>query len=266
MDKDKLLELRQFYKSYEDLLIEKLKEVGIEAKTNTTNQLTELGKPVVPTGTAYIYNLVPLRENEYALFVINAGSDGVYAFPDNGIGLRYLKFGSNMERMETIGKFNNKYLLAAVSDGKNIYALTDEGVVIHNNAELDEKIKVFNKLEYCMSIWQENIEQSAVEQYINNNFNSVFVDLDGAPSPIYYNTEKKVFVWDIVSGGYHDPVDHTYIQLSKKEVMRRMVDYPGFSVRRYIEDCKKGVIPMVAVVSLLEEDESIINYKPDYET
>ncbi len=262
MNRDKLNNLRNFYRPFEEMLVNKLREEDIEPVSNSIKHINAEGKPVFPIWQKYIHGLVPLRTNEYVLYTIKAKGTGVYAFPDNGIGLRYLKLGININRIKSLKKFDNKGILAAVSDGNNIYVLTEEGKVIHNNCNLTEEIKIFDKVEYCESIWKQNIESSAVEEYIKANSNDDVIDLDKGNDCYYYDTEKRAFFWHIERGGYHDPIEMTNIRLTKRQMLERLVNTPQFKIKKYIEACRGGEITMFAVACLLEEDATLVEYQP----
>ncbi len=262
MNMEKLKELRNFYCPYEEMLVNKLREEGIEPISNSIKHIDAEGKPIFPTLQKYIFNLTPLRPDEYVLYTIEAKGIGVYAFPDNGIGLRYLKLGTNINRIKSLKKFCNKGILAAVSDGINIYVLTEEGKVIHNNSDLTEEIRIFDKVEYCESVWKQNIEISAVEEYIKANYKDYVIDLDKGNDCYYFDTGAKAFFWHIERGGYHDPVEITNIRLTKRQMLEKLVNTPQFKIKKYIESCRQGEITMFAVASLLDEDELLADYQP----
>lgn len=262
MNKAELKNLRNFYSPYEEMLANKLREENIELLPNSIKYINADGRPVFPTSQKYIFDLVPLRPNEYVLYAIKAKGVGVYAFPDNGIGLRYLKLGTNIHRMKSLKKFSNKGILAAVSDGSNIYALTEEGKVIHNNFNLTEEIRIFDKVEFCESIWKQNIDISTVEEYIKTNYKDDVIDLDKGNDCYYYDTEKRTFFWHIERGGYHDPIEMTNIRLTKRQMLERLVNTPQFNIKKYSEACKSGEISMFAVACLLEEDKTLADYQP----
>ncbi len=140
--------------------------------------------------------------------------------------------------------------------------LTEEGKVINNNFNLTEEIRIFDKVEYCESIWKQNIEISAVEEYIKANFKDDVADLDKGNDRYYYDIEKRAFFWHIESGGYHDPIEMTNIRLTKRQMLERLVNTPQFKIKKYIEACWQGEITMFAVACLLEENETLVDYQP----
>ena len=87
----RLEEIRKRYQKYRAILEDHLKEQGIILKPAYTDGLDETGRPrgLRIIGKRGIEKMLPLRKDEYALYLFDVG-DGVLAFPDNGIGLRYI--------------------------------------------------------------------------------------------------------------------------------------------------------------------------------
>ena len=263
----KLSSLRSKYNRYRPLLEDILKEKGIELEPPFTDGLDETGRPDHPIEDLR-QRILPLRDNEYALYLIRAG-DGLLAFPDNGIGLRYIKVPSSEKILEA-ADFSG-YLLAAGSDGKDIYILTGKGELFSSNwdilkgelpsrynesmdrllgkkrSENGKPVQIIDLESFCLQkagayFTEEQIEAEAAEFCSHG--------ITGVNSPTYYDPEAQKFFKVLTDGNYYHGYDVDYLTVSREKVLDELFRY-HFTIDHFIDQCEAGQIPMSVIVSRL---------------
>lgn len=260
--------LRGFYRPYVERLRTLLARRGIFTSPGTLAGLTETGRPLRPVRKAAT-SVIPLREDEYAVYLFRARG-ALFAFPDNGIGLRYVIPSADsvfMRQIAGLGQDANAHssgsqcFLAAASDGIHVYALSDDGKIYHTNPSVPEPIPVSSRLELCREVWQsffsdEQIRESAA--WLNNR-NGGIKNIDGDRE--YYDPTEKVFFWVSTDGNYYHGYDVSYLRLSKESVIDSSLR-SELTLFRLWEKCKRGEIPLAAELEFAEEAPEDMAYDP----
>lgn len=263
----RLFALRQKYSAYRPLLENILREKGIELEPVYADGLDETGRPDRPVEDLKL-GLPPLRENEYALYLMNAGG-GVLAFPDNGISLRYIKAPSAKRVLEAAD--SGEYLLAAGTDGKDIYSLTGKGDLYSSNEDvlkgeqqssgagrmdrlLGKKrsrdlqpVRIIDPVEFCLrtagSYFTEEQMAAAVREFCSHGIAAV-------SSNTYYDPQAQKFFKVLTDGNYYHGYDVEYLQKSKDEVLQEHVAF-HFSIDQFVDACEAEQVPLLAILSRL---------------
>ncbi len=264
----RIQEMRAFYQPYEKRLLAVLEEKGIHADPGTINGLDEMGRPleaVRKTDTPMIH----LRDNEYAVWLFRA-RDGLFAFPDNGIALRYVipsADGEFMKKLDDLGLeegsswYKNHCFLAAVSNGRHVYALSDDGKIYHTNPWRPRPITMSSRLELHREVWrtffsEEQIRESAA--WLNGGRCGI-VNVDG--NTMYFDPGQKSFFRVCADGNLYHGYDVSYLRLSKEDaidtLLRRTRLFETW------EKCRRGEIPMAAKLDLTEEAPKNKEYVPE---
>ena len=262
-----LSKLRAKYSAYMPLLEDILREKEITLKPSFTDGLDDTGRPM---GSIKDQNLrvLPLRDNEYALYCFHAG-DGILAFPNNGIGLRYVKAPSSPKLLEAADV--SEYLLAAGSDGNDIYVLTGKGdlyssnsAVLRNrspseNAERTDRIlgkkrspdlkpvHVIDPLSFCL---QESKKYFTEEQAEERAKEFAMSGIRAINDNTYYDPDAQKFFKVQTDGNYYHGYDVYYPLMSRDEVMQEHVRF-HFSIDQFIDLCREGKMPMLLILSKL---------------
>ena len=259
--------LRDKYGRYRLLLEDILREKGIKLEPMYTDGLDETGRPSHSIKDLRL-NLLPLRDNEYALYLFHAG-DGVLAFPDNGINLRYIKAPLSKRILEAADV--SESLLAGGSDGKHIYVLTGKGELYSSNKEVlngeqpssyskaidqllgkkrsdDLKpVQIIFPVSFCLSkagdYFSEERIKAAAAEFCSHGITAVNSDT-------YYDPHAKKFFKVLTDGNYYHGYEVSYLQISRSEVMDECVRY-HFSIDQFIDLCEAGTIPMLVILSRL---------------
>ena len=241
--------LRKEYAEYRGMLEYMTAQRGIRLEPPYTDGLDETGRPLQSIRTEEEADMLPLREGEYALYLMNAG-DGIFAFPDNGIGLRYVRLPSD-RTMLSVDKRNNR-LLAAGSDGKDLYILTDQGILISTNPELRENagpnIRVIDIMPFCREtagkyFTEEQIDAAAAE-FCRKGISEI-------SNSYYYDSDAKKFFYLLMDGNYYHGYDVSYANMKKEEVIAGQIRNPFFSIRNFIRECREGKIPILLILERL---------------
>lgn len=137
---------KAFYSSYTVRLRNELHNSGIEVLDESTKGVLESGEPVCKVKRCADIDTIPLRENERALFTVSC-RDSVFAFPDSGIGLRYLSIAP--EDCEWARKIDAKESIMSIcSDGRELYYLTEQGIIQSSSPEWNPKT-LFDPIQEC---------------------------------------------------------------------------------------------------------------------
>lgn len=255
--------LREKHRTYQTLLENYLKEQGVALIPAYTDGLDETGRPSYSVNDKKI-DMLPLRDNEYALYLFNV-RDGVFAFPDNGIGLRYINAPSSQSLWKVAGSHDT--LLAAGTDGIAIYLLTSEGKLFITNPDSSadngirntEGVQAIDLRSFCLktaeAIFSEKQIEDAVNAFCSNGIASVH-------RAIYYDPEEQKFFLVRDDGNYYHGYDVDYLPMNKEEVITWYMDSYAFSVKCFVDACQAGEIPMLVILSRLPFTEG--PYSPPY--
>ena len=259
--------LRKKYGRYRSLLEDILLEKGIKLEPMFTDGLDETGRPDHCVEDLRL-RVRPLRDNEYALYLFYAGN-GVLAFPDNGIGLRYIKAPSSEIILEAADV--SESLLAGGSDGKDIYVLTGKGELYSSNENIlkgenpgcyGERIdrllgkerrsnlkpvQIIDPKLFCL---RKAGEYFTEEQIMTAAAKFSSQGIAAVNSNTYYDPEAKKFFKVLTDGNYYHGYDVFHEQVSRSKIMD---DYVRrfFSIDQFIDQCEAGTIPMLVIISKL---------------
>ena len=267
--------LRAKYARYRALLEDILSEKGIALEPPFTDGLDETGRPDSSI-TDLGLRLLPLRDNEYALYLFRAGK-GLLAFPDNGIGLRYVEAPSAKDVLEAAD--THESLLAAGSDGKDLYVLTGKGELYSSNKRilkgeqpgryyqthdrlLGKKrtkqlrpVQMIDPESFCLSKVKEYFTEeqigAAVAEFCSHGITAV-------GSRTYYDPEAKKFFQVLTDGNYYHGYDVTYPQVSRSEVVQEHLRH-FFEIDKFIDLCESGTVPPLVILSRLPWTEGAYN-------
>lgn len=270
----RLEEIRKRYQKYRAILEDHLKEQGIILKPAYTDGLDETGRPwgLRIIGKRGIEKMLPLRKDEYALYLFDVG-DGVLAFPDNGIGLRYIHAPSDRNFCAPAGGMGS--LLAAGSDGKALYILdANDGKLyitesqkacgplggfrrrFFRTEEPEEKekqnhpagaVEAIDILSLYIKTAEEYFSEKEIQDAVTAFCSSGIVNVEDAT---YYDPAAKMFFHVYTDGNYYHGYEVRYPRLSPKEVIQSHVRV-HFSLNSFIDACQAGKIPLLVILSRL---------------
>lgn len=263
----KIAGLRDKYSRYRELLEDILREKGIELEPPFTDGLDETGRPDHSVENLRL-QISPLRDDEYALYLFRAGN-GLLAFPDNGISLRYIKAPSSEKILEAADV--HEYLLAAGSDGKDIYVLTGKGELYSSNHDIlkgekppainamtdrllrikrsgqGKPVQIIDPAPFCLRKAKEYFTDEQIEaaaaQFCSRGITAV-------SSNTYYDPAAQKFFKVLTDGNYYHGYDVSYPVISRDEVLDEHIRY-HFSIDQFIDRCEEGTIPMLVILAKL---------------
>ena len=243
--------LRECYKPYQQELAAYLEKKGISLEKPFLDGLSETGRPLEQIAEQKD-GLLPLRQGEYALYLFSA-RDGVFAFPDNGIGLRYIKPSPDREFMNTLESIeSNHQLLAAASDGRNVYVLDQYGTMYttEKKSPLAKKPvgeKIIDPLAHSLKIAKEYFTEEQIQTIAKKVCGSGIFEID---SHTYYDPEAQKFFRVLTDGNSYHGYEVSYEQLTKEEVMDRLTRF-HFSLFNVKEFCQSGHLPNLVLAYYL---------------
>lgn len=224
---------RLFYRVYHMRLETELKKLGISVEKVSDKLADENGIPKKEVSKIQRFKMQELKGSEKAMFTLTCRGT-LFAFPDNAEGIRYIKIsGDKEERDWAEGVDCRERLVAALTDGREIYFLTQTGMILSTDTAF-EPVKAFeqrdevrNVCRYTKSGYAESYAQSITKRTNFENF-------------AYDPVEKKFYTKG------DDPV-----QITKNEALDTIYS-PGF-YELYL-NCVNGGVPVFSVVDLLEEE------------
>lgn len=253
---NELIRLRKHYQKYENMLREYLQKQGIELAPITTEGLDESGRPEFSVKDES-YDILPLRDNEYAIYLFKV-SGGVMALPNNRIGLRYIKPPLAAWIKE---KAEHPRLLAAGSDGNDLFLLTINGEIISTNSDW-EKRELFNLQAGCPEIVHQYFSEEEIQLAQENFCKERFITVDGSVSNLhqtFFDTSAKKFFVVYADGNYYHGYDTGSYQTSKEKVISSLIRF-RFSLEDFINECEDGIIPKFFLICSLDEGKG--EYEP----
>lgn len=249
---EQLTKLREFYGKYHTRLSNALKEMGISVSPVNTEYVDASGRamfPVVPSST----DCIPLRKDVYgyysgdecAVFTVKA-RDAVFALPDNGISIRYLKAGTDKSFMDNAYSLERGYILALASDGNDLFVLNDTGSVLSTKQDW-ETYQLFDIIEEVRRITYHYFDESEVSAAVNlyeRGVKSSITDI------ITYDCVQDAFIEYSDCGSAHDGIERVYSEMSRQAVLQHLTTY-HFNLREVVFFAQSGTIPLISIVEQL---------------
>lgn len=248
-----LSSLRDFHSGYHARLSNFLSKQGITVLPPSTEYLDESGRasfPIVPSAT----DCIPLRKDvhgnlggdECALFTVKIG-DAIFALPNHGIGIRYLKAGADCSLPDhAYSLAKSSYILALASDGNDLFLLNDRGTVLSTRPNW-KACPLFDAIEEVLTITHRYFDDAtisaAVQQY-EQGVTSSLVD------KISYDCEQKAFIEYVDCGSSHDGIERVYEEISRQDVLQQL-SQRSFHLQEIVFAAQKGTVPLISIVERL---------------
>lgn len=249
---EQLAKLREFYGKYHTRLSNALKEMEISVSPVNTEYVNASGRamfPVVPSST----DCIPLRKDVYgyyggdecAVFTVKA-RDAVFALPDNGISIRYLKTGTDKSFMDNAYSLERGYILALASDGNDLFVLNDTGSVLSTKQDW-ETYQLFDIIEEVRRITYHYFDESEVSAAVNLYERGVKSSIT---DKITYDCVQDAFIKYYDCGSAHDGIERVYSEMSRQAVLQHLTRY-HFNLREVVFFAQSGTIPLLSIVEQL---------------
>lgn len=256
-----LSELRSFYGEYHTRLLNALRENGISVLPAGTEYVDASGRamfPVIPSPT----DCIPLRENvhgnysgdECAVFTVKA-KDAIFALPDNGISIRYLKASIDKSFMDKAYSLARSDILALASDGNDLFVLNDKGSVLSTKQDW-ENYQLFDVLEEVRRITCHYFNESEISAAVSLYEQGIEEKI---ADKITYDCGQNAFIQYYDCGNSHEGIERIYSEMSRQDVLQHLVKY-HFSLREIVFSARNGTIPVVFIAEQLtvhDEDAKI---------
>lgn len=247
-----LSKLRDFHGAYHTRLLNSLMEKGISVSPVSSKYVDVSGRavfPVIPSST----DCPPLRKNEHgfdsgdecAVFTVKA-RDAVFALPDNGIGIRYLKAGIDKSFMDNAYSLGRSHILALASDGKDLFVLNDNGSVLSTKQDW-ETYQLFDIIEEVRRITYHYFDESEVSAAVNLYERGVKSSIT---DKITYDCVQDAFIECYDCGSAHDGIERVYSEMSRQAVLQHLTRY-HFNLREIVFSAQSGTIPLLSIVEQL---------------
>lgn len=249
---EQLTQLRKFYGTYHTRLANALNEIGISVSPVSTEYVDASGRamfPVVPSST----DCIPLRDDVYgcnggdecAVFTLKV-RDAIFAFPDNGISIRYLKASTDKSFMDHAYSLERNYILALASDGNDLFVLNDTGSVLSTKQDW-ETYRLFDVIEEIRRITCRYFDESEVSAAVSLYERGVKSSITDR---ITYDCVQDAFIEYYDCGNAHDGIERVYSELSRQAVLQRLTRY-HLNLRETVFSAQKGTIPLISIVEQL---------------
>lgn len=247
-----LSKLRDFHGTYHTRLLNSLMEKGISVSPVSSKYADVSGRavfPVIPSST----DCLPLRKNEdgfvsgdeCAIFTVKA-RDAVFALPDNGIGIRYLKASIDKSFMDHAYSLERGYILALASDGKDLFVLNDNGSVLSTKQDW-ETYQLFDIIEEVRRITYHYFDESEVSAAVNLYERGVKSSITAKTT---YDCVQDAFIEYYDCGSAHDGIERVYSEISRNDVLHKLISY-HFNLREIVFSAQSGTIPLLSIVEQL---------------
>ncbi len=257
----------EYYGGYKNRLVEFLSKMGIDVNTYfTTEYTTTDGRPKNQVKVLDELDAIPLRKNEWARYsFICRGS--VYCFPQNGIGIRYIKISSLPDEYiwaKSVALSGG--IIAMCSDGKNIYYVDEKGIIKSTDRNWIE-ISLFDSVQECINIISSISDESIYEEIksrkaVSPDGSENIIEISGYrygryPYTYYDFSQKMFFIMSITMDHCGDEVG--YYRVEKGKVMERLSKEEPYTMWKKV---KEGKVPSVAVVNYLPEADEKDSFEP----
>jgi len=251
-----LSKLRDFHGAYHTRLLNSLMEKGISVSPISSKYVDVSGRavfPVIPSST----DCLPLRKNEHgfdsgdecAVFTIEVG-DAIFALPDNGIAIRYLKSSTDKSFMDHAYSLERSHILALASDGKDLFVLNDNGSVL-STKENWSTYQLFNAIDEVREITHRYFSEpeisAAVDLYERGIESSI---TSSVRNEIYYDSTQQAFMEHNDWGNSHEGIERVYSEISRNDVLQQLIRY-HFNLREIVFSAQRGTIPLLSIVEQL---------------
>lgn len=247
-----LFALREFHGAYHTALSDSLREKGISVSSASTKYVDASGRamfPVIPFST----DCLPLRKNvhgmydgdECAIFTLEV-RDGVFALPDNGIGIRYLKAINDIAFMNKANALGHGHILSLASDGKDLFILNDAGWVLSTRQNW-EKYQLFTVMDELRRIACQYFDESEISAAVNSYELGQKASITDT---ITYDSAQKAFIEYEDYGNFHEGVERSYSEISRQDVLDQLTSHP-FDLRNISFSAQRGTIPVAVIVDKL---------------
>ncbi len=247
-----LSEFRNFYGEYHSRLSKVLSEKGISVSPVSTECVDASGRATFPV-VVFPTDCIPLRKNvhgnadrdECAVFTVKA-RDAIFALPDNGIGIRYLKASIDKSFMDEAYSLDRSHVLALASDGNDLFILNNSGSVLSTKQDW-ENYQLFDVEEEVRGI---------TSHYFNESEISVAVSLyeqgikEEITDKITYDYKQKAFIKYYDYGNSHEGIERVYSEMSRQAVLRHLTKY-HCNLREIVFSAQRGTIPLLSIVEQL---------------
>lgn len=263
-----LTKLREFYGSYHTRLSDALNEMGISVSPVSTEYVDASARaifPVVPSST----DCIPLRKDNYgyyggdecAVFTIKV-RDAVFALPDDGISIRYLKASTDKSFMDYAYSLGRGHILALASDGNDLFILNDTGSVLSTKQGW-ETYQLFDIIEETRRITCHYFNESEVSAAVSKYERGIE---ESITDKITYDCVQDTFIEYYDYGNSHEGIERVYSEMSRQNVLQHLTKY-HFNLREMVFSAQKGTIPLLSIVEQLTvHDDSITIHVPESES
>lgn len=261
--------IQEIYSRYDTLLTEFLINQGIPAKGGSLEGINDRGKPDGYRGREERdHEMIRLRQNESAAITFHIAG-GWFAIPSAGSCLRYIIPSTDDRLMDFMGSVNG-VILAAATDDKDVWILTDNGNVISSDqtwgvqADTQEKAPVFlfDKKDKIHELTMKYFTEDRIEKIIKQMLNlGGVVRINDNLGSCDYDTEEKVFFGVRTDGDYYHGYDVSYPVLKKENIISRMINHASLLTVEL--GCLQGKLPLIELIGRLE-DSGKLDYRPPY--
>ncbi len=249
----RISKLRDFHGEYHARLSDFLSKRGISVLPASTEYLDASGRtsfPIVPSAA----DCIPLRKDvhgnyggdECAVFTAQVGG-AVFALPDSGIGIRYLKASvdrSLLDHAHSLAK--SSYILALASDGNDLFLLNDHGTVLSTKPDWNA-CPLFDVIEEVRKITHHYFDDATVSAAVQQYEHGVTSSL---ADKISYDCEQKAFIEYVNCGNSHDGIERVCEEISRQDVLQQL-SQRSFHLREIVFAAQTGTVPMISIVERL---------------
>lgn len=257
---NRLSKLREFHGEYHARLSASLSEKGISVLPASTEYVDESGRatlPIVPSAT----NCTPLRKDvrgycdgdECAVFTVKVKGT-VFALPDNGIGIRYIKAGTDSPFTDHACSLEKGCILALASDGKDLFVLNDRGDVLSTKKDW-EVYPLFDVMDEVREITARYFDESEISEAVRQYEQGTSNISSSVTSKISYDCTQNAFIKCHYSGNSHEGVESIYSEMSREDVLRQLTKY-HFNLREIVFSAQNGTVPLISIVERLAVHDS----------
>ena len=266
-----LSKLRDFHGTYHARLSGSLNEKGISVSPVSTEYVDASGRavfPIIPSST----DCLPLRKNKHgldsgdecAVFTLKV-RDAVFAFPDNGIAIRYLKASTDKSFMDHAYSLERSDILALASDGNDLFVLNDTGAVLSTRQGW-ETYQLFDVIEEVRGITSHYFDESEISAAVSLYERGVEASITSSGrDKITYDCIQKAFIEHSYCGNSHEGIECVYSERSRQAVLDHLIRY-HFSLREIVFSAQNGTVPLLSIAERLPvHDEDVKIHVPESE-
>lgn len=251
-----IAKLRDFHGEYHARLSHALNEMEISVSPAGTEHADASGRatfPIVPSFT----DCSPLRKDvrgygegdERAVFTVKARG-AVFALPDNGIGIRYIKADADKSFMDHANSLAaGRSILAIASDGKDLFVLDDTGSVLSTKQDW-EVCPLFDIAEEVRRITRRYFDESELSAAVRQYERGMPYITSSVTGGITYDCKQNAFIQYLDCGNSHEGIERVYSEISRQDVLQQLTRY-HFDLRKTVFSAQEGTIPLISIVERL---------------